>query len=187
VSSKGNASEWGAAAYRKIPWRSYFSDRNDARASGDAVGRALLKLRDYLIEMRKRSLAADEDSCDGAIHLLCHSMGNYVLQCALSRISEFSAGGKLPRVFDHIFTCAPDVADDVFERGKPMERLPEMARTVTIYRNRGDLSMPVSEYTKGNTDRIGWWGPSRCRFRRLPISDSAMPIMDSRACRSPLE
>ena len=71
----------------------------------------------------------------------------------LSRIREFSTDGKLPRIFDHIFMCAPDVADDVFERGKPMERLPEMARTVTIYHNRGDLSMPVSDYTKGNTDR----------------------------------
>lgn len=88
-------------------------------------------------------------------------MGNYVLQCALRRIREFSTGGKLPRIFDHIFMCAPDVADDVFERGKPMERLPEMARTVTIYHNKGDLSMPVSDYTKGNTDRLGWGGPSR--------------------------
>lgn len=145
----------------KIPWWSYFSDRNDARASADAVGRALLKLRDYLIEARIRSRTSQQAPCRGGIHLLCHSMGNYVLQCALRRIREFSAGGKLPRIFDHIFMCAPDVADDVFERGKPMERLPEMARTVTIYHNKGDLSMPVSDYTKGNTDRLGWGGPSR--------------------------
>ena len=146
---------------KKIPWWSYFSDRNDARASADAVGRAFLKLRDYLIEARVRNRPAQQAPCDGSIHLLCHSMGNYVLQCALRRIREFSTDGKLPRIFDHIFMCAPDVADDVFERGKPMERLPEMARTVTIYHNRGDLSMPVSDYTKGNTDRLGWGGPSR--------------------------
>jgi len=145
----------------KIPWWSYFSDRNDARASADAVGRAFLKLRDYLVEARIRSRPARQAPCDGSIHLLCHSMGNYVLQCALRRIREFSTDGKLPRIFEHIFMCAPDVADDVFERGKPMERLPEMARTVTIYHNRGDLSMPVSDYTKGNTDRLGWGGPSR--------------------------
>ena len=146
---------------KKIPWWSYFSDRNDARASADAVGRALLKLRDYLIESRIRSRAVHPVPCGGSIHLLCHSMGNYVLQCALGRVHEFSTGGKLPRIFEHIFMCAPDVADDVFERGKPMERLPEMARTVTVYHNRGDLSMPVSDYTKGNTDRLGWGGPSR--------------------------
>ena len=146
---------------KKIPWWSYFSDRNDAKASGDAVGRAVLKLRDYLIEVRRRSRAEDQAPCDGSIHLLCHSMGNYVLQCALRRIQEFSTGGKLPRIFDHIFLCAPDVDDDVFERGKPLERLPEMARTVTIYHNKGDLAMPISDYTKGNTDRLGWGGPSR--------------------------
>ena len=33
-----------------------------------------------------------------------------------------------------------------------------MARAVTIYHNRGDLTMPVSDYTKGNTDRLGWDG-----------------------------
>ena len=145
----------------KIPWWSYFSDRNDAKASADAVGRAVLKLRDYLIEARRLSLAEGHARCDGSIHLLGHSMGNYVLQCALRRIQEFSTGGKLPRVFDHIFMCAADVADDVFERGKPMERLPEMARTVAIYHNKGDLAMPISDYTKGNTDRLGWGGPSR--------------------------
>ena len=75
---------------RTIPWWSYFSDRNDARASADAVGRALLKLRDYLIEARRRSRGADQAPCRGSIHLLCHSMGNYVLECALRRIREFS-------------------------------------------------------------------------------------------------
>ena len=97
---------------QKIPWWSYFSDRNDARASADAVGRAFLKLRDYLIEARIRSRPARPAPCDGSI-------------------------------------------------GETDERLPEMARTVTIYHNRGDLSMPVSDYTKWNTDRLGWGGPSR--------------------------
>ena len=146
---------------RKIPWWSYFSDRTDAKGSGRAAGRAFLKLRDYLIEARQGSRDGTREPCDGSIHLLCHSMGNYVLQSALNRIHTFSPSGKLPRIFDHIFMCAPDVADDVFERGNPMHHLPEMARSVTVYHNRGDLSMPVSDYTKGNTDRLGWGGPNR--------------------------
>ncbi len=146
---------------KKIPWWSYFSDKNDARASADALGRAFLKLRDYLMEARRRSLAAGKEPCGGAIHMLCHSMGNHVLECALRRVHDCSMGGKLPRIFDHIFLCAADVADDVFDRGEPMARLPEMARTVTIYHNKGDLSMPISDHTKGNTDRLGWGGPNR--------------------------
>ncbi len=42
-----------------------------------------------------------------------------------------------------------------------MCRLPQMARNVTIYHNRGDLTMPVSDYTKGNTDRLGWDGADK--------------------------
>ena len=88
-------------------------------------------------------------------------MGNYVLQHALRRTREFSTSGKLPRIFDQVFLCAPDVDDDVFEEGKAFHRLPETAENVTVYHNRGDLAMPVSDYTKGNSDRLGWRGASR--------------------------
>lgn len=141
---------------RKIPWWSYLSDRSDADKSGYAFGRGFLKLRDYLVEARK----ANEPLCDGSIHLLCHSMGSYVLQCALERVCLYSAGGKPSQVFDQIFLCAPDISDDVFGIGKPMQRLPEAALNVTIYHNKGDLSMPLSDHTKGNTARLGWGGPS---------------------------
>ncbi len=88
-------------------------------------------------------------------------MGNYVLQNALKRTLEFSASGRPPRIFDQIFLCAPDVADDVFEPGRPFCELPGMAENVTVYHNKGDLAMPVSDYTKGNTDRLGWRGANR--------------------------
>ena len=143
---------------KAIPLYSYFSDRSDAESSGGPVGRGFLKLRDYLIEARLDSRSRGAALCRQAIHLLCHSMGNYVLQNALHRTQEFSTAGKPPRIFDQMFLCAPDVADDVFEPGKPMRQLPEMAQNVTIYHNKGDLAMPVSDYTKGNTDRLGWGG-----------------------------
>ena len=144
-----------------IPYWSYFSDRADARSSGAAVGRGFLKLRDFLVEQLRRSRARDEEPCKRSIHLLCHSMGNYVLQSALQRTLEFSTSGRPPRIFDQIFLCAPDVADDVFEPSRPFCHLPGMAENVTVYHNKGDLAMPVSDYTKGNTDRLGWRGANR--------------------------
>lgn len=146
---------------KTIPFWSYFSDRSDADGSGRAVGRAFLKLRDWLIEARRADRRAGREPCRGGIHLLCHSMGNYVLQKALHRTREFSVDGKPPRIFDQIFLCAPDVADNVFEPDGPLRRLPEMAEGVTVYHNRGDLAMPVSDYTKGNSDRLGWRGANR--------------------------
>lgn len=142
---------------RSVPYWSYFSDRSDARCSGYAVGRGFLKLRDFLGEQRHR----DRGPCTRSIHLLCHSMGSFVLQNALKRTLEFSAGGRPPRLFDQIFLCAPDVADDVFECGQPFHELPRLAENVTVYYNKGDMAMPVSDYTKGNSDRLGWRGPTR--------------------------
>jgi esterase/lipase superfamily enzyme len=145
-----------------LPFVSYKSDRTEASASGGAVGRAMLKLRDFLhalqSQARKRRGVA---VCEQDIHLLCHSMGNYVLQNALPRIDQFTPGTALPRIFEHIFLCAPDVDDNVLEAGQPMGNLHELARSVSVYHNRNDLAMHVSDYTKGNPDRLGTAGAAR--------------------------
>lgn len=146
---------------KAIPFWSYFSDRGEAKNSGDALGRGFLKLRDYMIEARRADRAAKRPACLQSFHLLCHSMGNFVLENALQRTREFSVSGRPPRLFEQIFLCAADVADDVFEPERPFRSLPELAESVTIYHNRRDLAMPVSDYTKGNSDRLGWRGASR--------------------------
>jgi hypothetical protein len=133
-----------------LPFVSYKSDRTEAKGSGYAFGRGMLKLRDFLMKLKK-----DGPLCGQDIHLLCHSMGNYLLQSALQRLADFSPGTVMPRIFEQIFLCAPDVDDDILESGKPMARLPEIARGITIYHNRGDKAMYVSDYTKGNPERLG--------------------------------
>lgn len=144
-----------------LPWFSYYSDRDDAETSGAAVGRAFLRLRDYLFEAWREDHRRGREPCCQSFHLLCHSMGNYVLEHALSRTREFSRGGKPPCLFNQIFLCAPDVDDNVFEEGRGFARLPELAENVTIYHNRGDAAMHISDYTKGNRDRLGWRGASK--------------------------
>lgn len=138
-----------------LPYVSYKSDRSEAAGSGYAVGRGLLKARDFLAALGKEGL------CGQGIHLLCHSMGNYLLQNALKRIDQFTPGNALPRLFGHIFLCAPDVDDSVLEPGYPMGRVHELARSVSVYHNRGDVAMVVSDYTKGNPERLGSGGAAR--------------------------
>jgi esterase/lipase superfamily enzyme len=140
-----------------LPFVSYKSDRTEADASGKAFARGVLKLRDYLMEICKRN----GNPCGQNIHLLCHSMGNYALQQALPKLANYSSGRALPRIFEHIFMCAPDVDADGFEDGKPLCRLPEMARNITVYYNRGDKAMYISDYTKGNPERLGCDGVAR--------------------------
>jgi len=142
-----------------LPFVSYKSDRSEAIGSGFAVGRAFLKVRDFLAALRDRR--DPSVLCGQDIHLLCHSMGNFVLQNALVRMSEHTPGNALPRLFEHVFLCAPDVDDNAVEADQPLAPVHEIARTVTIYHNRGDKAMYVSEYTKGNPERLGTNGASR--------------------------
>ena len=144
-----------------VPWVSYKSDRSEAAASAGAVARALLKLRDFLSDLRDRAKNSEVELCEQDIHLLCHSMGNYVLQHALPKIDDFTPGTVLPRMFEHIFLCAPDVDDQSLEPGEPLGRVHELARCVTIYHNRDDVAMHISDYTKGNPERLGGNGAAR--------------------------
>lgn len=143
-----------------LPFASYKSDRTEAVGSGYAVGRAFLKVRDFLAGLRGRARGG-EPLCEQDIHLLCHSMGNYVLQNALERIGEFTPGNALPRLFEHIFLCAPDVDDDVLEPGHAMGSVHELGRCVSVYHNRGDVAMVISDHTKGHPERLGTGGAAR--------------------------
>ena len=141
-----------------LPWVSYKSDRSEAKGSGAAVGRAFLKARDFLAELRDRAKKGGKKLCGQDIHLVCHSMGNYLLQSALARTFDFTPGSTLPRLFEHIFLCAPDVDDNVLEADQPLAKIDQIARHVTIYHNREDKAMVISDYTKGNPERLGGTG-----------------------------
>lgn len=139
-----------------LPFASYKSDRSDARGSGYAIGRGILKLRDFLIRQR-----TEGNACNNNLHLLCHSMGNYVLQNALERIIQFTPTSSLPRIFEHVFLCAPDVDENCLETGQPLGSLHEITRNLNVYFNTGDAALHVSDFTKGNPDRLGTSGASR--------------------------
>jgi esterase/lipase superfamily enzyme len=141
--------------------KAYLSDRNDARDSSVALARGFLKLRDFLMTLRPKHNDPTINECGQQLHLLCHSMGNYVLQHALISLDKLNNQKHFPQLFQHIFMCAPDVDDNVFEDERPMVNLHRLARHVTVYYNNGDLAMYISDYTKGNTDRLGHNGTAR--------------------------
>jgi esterase/lipase superfamily enzyme len=147
----------------KLPW-AYKNDRDDAVDSGKAFGRGVLKLRDFLSDLMKKAKKGEDQLCKQEIHLICHSMGNYVLQNTLTKLiehhNEHHEGYPL-RIFKNIFLCAPDIDEDVLEPDKPMERLHEICKNATVYYNTGDVAMYFSDYTKGNPDRLGNAGAAR--------------------------
>lgn len=137
---------------KAVPLMSYYSDREDARASGPALARAFLKLREFLDDLDK------DDYCQGRVHLLTHSMGAYVLrnglQAALAKDPK-----SLIRVFEQILLAAPDEDDDAFETDAKLALLPRLGRQVTVYFNPNDKALIISDTTKANPDRLGSDGP----------------------------
>lgn len=138
-----------------LPFKAYASDRDDARASGVALGRGLLKLGDFLHGMRP------QDYCGRRLHIVAHSMGNYALRWAVQAIRRQVP--VLRRFFDQILLFAADEDDDAFEFSYKLESLPDLARRVTVYFNPGDKALLVSDVTKGNPDRLGAGGPRNAR------------------------
>ena len=144
-----------------MPYAAYKSDRSDARDSGQAIGRAFLKLKDFLGKVNIKSEDASMLPCHQYLHLLTHSMGNYVLQNSLNKIAGYSGGNRMPRIFENIFMCAPDVDDDCLEEGKKMGNLHQLTNHVSVYHNKGDVAMYISDFTKGNPQRLGNSGAAR--------------------------
>ena len=139
---------------RVTPWVSYRSDRLEAAPSGYALGRALLKMRDFLRTIPR------EEMCGSGIHLYCHSMGNFVLQNAVERVAMHSPGQRMPRLLDQVFMVAPDVDDTVFRDGEPLAQLPDLCDGVHVYFNESDNALRVSDATKANPERLGARGVS---------------------------
>ena len=135
-----------------VPWMSYYSDREDARASGPSVARAFLKFRDFVLALN------EADYCQRRVHLLTHSMGAYVLRQALQALIAKDRDG-LTRLFDQILLAAPDEDDDAFEHDTKLRLLPRIGRQVTVYYNPNDKGLTVSDKTKANPDRLGSDGP----------------------------
>lgn len=156
-----------------MPYIAYANDRADARTSGTALGRGLLKLGAFVQRVsgelgpRVRSdLGRDPETarqrqelCGGRLHLMAHSMGAYALRHAVQGMRR-EIGDDLPRLFDEILLLAPDEDADAFEHDHKLALLPNLARRVTVYHNREDIPLAISDMTKGNPDRLGADGPS---------------------------
>ena len=137
---------------KMVPYMSYYSDRTDAKISGLAMGRAFIKLADYLNGKRP------DEWCGQRLHLIAHSMGNYALRHAMQGIRG-ELGDEPPRLFDNVFLFAADEDDDSFEHDHKLRLLPRIARAVQVYFNPGDQALLISDKTKGNPDRVGSDGP----------------------------
>lgn len=161
-----------------VPFMSYYSDREDARASGPALARVYFKLRDFLVQLQKDEGSRGEGDpsrlCGRGIHLLAHSMGSYVLRQGLQALLAKQADGVV-RMFDQILLASPDEDDDTFEHETKLKLLPRLAKRVTVYFNPKDKALWISDKTKTNPDRLGADGP-----RLIDLLPKKVALVDCR-------
>lgn len=149
--------------------RAYNDDRQRARASGVALGRALLKAVDF-IRNTKRS-----ERCNGRIHLMAHSMGNWALQGAIQSMRAF-VGDNIPPLFDEVVLVAADDDADTLGDTRKLAPLLRGCRRVTVYYNHQDLALKASDVVIGNPDRLGRSGPAN----RSSLSEKVASVNVSR-------
>lgn len=144
------AFSWPANGRIQPAWE-YFSDRDDAAASGVAMARALQRLLDFLDDR--------DEPCRQRLHLVAHSMGNWALRHAVTQIRALRETVRLPKVFDNIFLMAADEDADAFEHNDKLGLLPDLGRTIHVYHSMDDRALAISDTSKFNPDRLGTNGP----------------------------
>ncbi len=166
-------------------YKPYMRDREDARASGLAMAKAIRILARYLHSMTaeperretRRSLLGGEDvpigPCEQKIHLLAHSMGNYAFRFGVVALRDDFRGQQV-KLFDKVFLMAADADDDALSDCDKMSFLTQIAEKISVYHTSRDRALWVSESTKGNRERLGSDGPFN--NRDLPDKIDAIDV-----------
>ncbi len=134
----------------------YRADEFDAKQSGFALARSMASLREYF---KQKLVKEREPLCEQKIHLLCHSMGNRVLENMIIGISEINI--PMVNIFGEIILVGADIDYDALESPKPMYRLIDLGQRIHLYFHNKDLALGVSETTKNAFNRLGRWGAKK--------------------------
>ncbi|KAA0128137.1 alpha/beta hydrolase [Chryseobacterium sp. SN22] len=143
----------------------YFDDKASSINSGTSLMRLFYFYTQFLKDVfSNRDLAP----CNQRIHIMAHSMGNRVLQSMLYSLKK----ENILRVIDQVLLLNSDVSYKVFEDSEDsFSKLPLLANRVSIYLNRKDLILGVSQFTKNIlTPRLGKNGPSNIEHLKDIVS-----------------
>lgn len=151
----------------------YHEERNRARISGDAMGRAIMKAVEYL----RTSVHPQR------IHLMAHSMGNWASRWAVQSMQTFE-GGNVPPLFNQVLLMAADEDEDALSQHDKLQPILMGCNRLSVYCNRYDLALTASDWVMGNPDRLGADGPTNPRSLPSKVTTIATaavvdPVADS--------
>lgn len=139
----------------------YRDDQEDAIATGLVLGRLFRTITDYL---RHTIAGQTSQRCNHRIHLMCHSMGNQVLEHMVASLLQ--APHPPSPIFSEIVLAHADIAWNALEPGKPLHELPAFGRRIHLYTHESDDALLISDWTKNGQKRLGRHGPKD--LRNLP-------------------
>lgn len=131
----------------------YRSDAYDAMQSGFALARSMASLREFF---KKKFVEERKPLCDQKIHLMCHSMGNRVLENMVKGVQDI--GLDINSIFGEILLVGADIDYYALERPNPLYRLIDFGERVHVYYHNKDQALGISELTKNAFNRLGRWG-----------------------------
>ncbi|KMQ69503.1 hypothetical protein ACM39_00070 [Chryseobacterium sp. FH2] len=133
----------------------YFDDKASSINSGASLMRLFYFYTQFLKDIFSNR---DLSPCNQRIHIIAHSMGNRVLQSMLYSLKR----ENILRVIDQVLLLNADVTYKIFEESEDsFNKLPMLANRISIYLNRKDTILGISQFTKNIlTPRLGKNGPS---------------------------
>lgn len=134
---------------------SYFDDKASSINSGTSLMRLFYFYTQFIKDIFSNR---DLTPCNQRIHIMAHSLGNRVLQSMLYSLKR----ENILRVIDQVLLLNADVSYKVFEDSEDSyNKLPLLANRISIYLNRQDNVLGISQFTKNIlTPRLGKNGPS---------------------------
>lgn len=131
----------------------YRDDAYDATQSGFAMARSMASLREFF---KKKFVDEKKPMCNQNIHLMCHSMGNRVLENMVKGLSDI--GIEMNTIFSEMILVGADIDYYSLERPNPLYKLIDLGERVHVYHHRNDQALGISELTKNAFNRLGRWG-----------------------------
>lgn len=157
----------------------HWGDRHAALQSSRALGRALLKARDFVERGDRkamtdifdgatsraevvRALTSRKIECLGQIHLIVQGGGSFVFRLGFQDfLADPAMASALPKLFGQVFMAGAGEDPDAFYDEGKLRRLPELASRVTCYSNPEDQFTGLSSMTTHPSPRIGTADPPR--------------------------
>ena len=139
----------------------YPRDRKEAEASAPGLARAIQKYFTFMQQQKDGQKGKPKqkrsERCNKSVHLLCHSMGNYLFRYALQSLASDNA--QPSAMFREALLMAADEDNDAFDDNDKLLPLFRMARRITVYFNKDDEALAASHDINFNMTRLGATGP----------------------------